>query len=58
MKTKKLTLGRQTIRVLTTADLARAAGASDDTSANSGLTICVTRVATLCTVISKLCTVP
>jgi hypothetical protein len=61
MKTmnKKLKLSKQTLRVLTHVELARAVGASDDdTSINSGLTICITRVATLCTVISKLCTVP
>jgi hypothetical protein len=58
MKTNKLKLSKQTLRLLTNADLALAMGASDDTSINSGLTICITRIATLCTVISKLCTVP
>lgn len=60
MKTTKrrLALDKHTIRILTSADLASAAGASDDTSVNSGLTICITRIATLCTVISRLCTVP
>jgi hypothetical protein len=55
---EKLKLSKHTLRILTSADLTRVVGASDDTSINSGLTICITRVATLCTVISKLCTIP
>lgn len=55
---KRLKINKQAVRVLRSADLSYVNGASDDTSINSGLTICITRVATLCTVISGLCTIP
>jgi hypothetical protein len=54
----KLHIDRQTLRVLSAFDLPHAVGASDDTSINSGLTVCITHINTLCTVISSLCTVP
>jgi hypothetical protein len=55
---KKLKIRAQTLRILTATDLAHVPGGSDDTSINSGLTVCITRVNTLCTVISSLCTIP
>jgi hypothetical protein len=58
VKTSKLRVNSQTLRILASVDLARVAGASDDTTIHSGLTICITRIQTLCTVISAHCTIP
>ena len=56
---KRLTLNRQTVRILTAADLRHVAGASDDTSINSGYTVCLTRMRYLCTTtVSDRCTTP
>jgi hypothetical protein len=54
----KLRLSKQTVRILSSQQLTQARGASDDTSINSGYTVCLTRMLTLCTVISARCQTP